>query len=466
MDWDPAGDDKSMKGTGWGDPTATHRAPTNWRLLKRVQPLSEKAFDKLVLNYFERDSIKNVDISKIAPILGVPVPGFTTATLNLLPEVESETDVVSWIRQAPCSTVRDVLQHMDPAYKAWKFLPVVGSHSGRSDLAWLLRWKHEGQKRSIYRCSIEVKPPWVYAWLDLVEFTSIREYPIEISPEQRMNDEGLDKYQKLWCQIFDYVVAQGTHYFILSTYQGWVFGCFSEMYTAAWVTPPKRHDTRGPTIIQCLLYWIQSSMSAEGGFVIPEAPADAELPWDAVIYSSTRVQARKPPKPKVPRKLAKKGKGAKKMDSDSDDDDDDDDDEMQVDFPGDSDAMDTDDPDDGDYIPPPPKPRSRSRRSSLKSEKLRKLSLLLKSQEAEAARAASLVPPPLLSTSTSFHLLPQAGPSNAFTPGGDSANVTMHMAGQEETAGDIEHASFANFGLDRMRAPPPLQFPNPFFAPE
>ncbi|KDQ21374.1 hypothetical protein BOTBODRAFT_25814 [Botryobasidium botryosum FD-172 SS1] len=276
MDWDPPGDDKSMKGTGWGDPTATHRAPTNWRLLKRVQPLPQKSFDKLVLEYFERDSIKNANISKIVPKLTVPVPGFDTLGLNL-PEAESETDVVFWIRQAPCSTVRDVLRHMDPAYEAWKFLPVIGSHSGRSDLAWLLRWKHEGQKRSIYRCSIEVKPPWVYAWLDLIEFTNMREYPIEISPEQRVNDEGLDKYQKLWCQIFDYVVAQGTHYFILSTYHGWVFGCFSEMYTTAWVTPPKPHDTKGPTIIQCLLYWIQSSMSAEGGFVIPEVRGEPKI---------------------------------------------------------------------------------------------------------------------------------------------------------------------------------------------
>ncbi|KDQ21373.1 hypothetical protein BOTBODRAFT_25813 [Botryobasidium botryosum FD-172 SS1] len=72
------------------------------------------------------------------------------------------------------------------------------------------------------------------------------------------------------------------------------------------------------------------------------------------------------------------------------------------------------------------------------------------------------MPPPLLNTSTSFHLLPRAGPSNAFTPSGDSANVTM--AGQGDTAEDTEHASLANFGLDHVRPPPSLQFPNPFFA--
>ncbi|KDQ21370.1 hypothetical protein BOTBODRAFT_168650 [Botryobasidium botryosum FD-172 SS1] len=130
---------------------------------------------------------------------------------------------------------------------------------------------------------------------------------------------------------------------------------------------------------------------------------------------------------------------------------------MQVDIPGDPDAMDTD-PDDGDYIPPSP---SKAPITITKIEpQERKAAETRSPLEAKAVRAASIMPPPLLSTSTSLHLLPQAGPSNGLTPGGNSVN------GREETAEDVEHVSSVSFGLDRMRARPPLQFPGPFLAPE
>jgi len=270
MVWNRGKKGKSVGGTEWGETTSTHRAPTNLRLLKRVEPLSEEHFDRLVLDYFQRDSFKDLDISKIVPRLTVPASGFNVSNIDQwLPNVMDEYDVVDWIKYAPCTTLHSILRHMDPAHELQNFI----SPSGRSDLAWQLRWN----KNEDERCSVEAKPPWVYAWLDLVEFTSIREYPIEISSEQMEDNKGLDKYQKLWCHVFDYAVAEGTHYFIVSTYQGWVFGCFSDMYSTAWVTPPKAYDTKGPTIIQCLFYWVQSSMSVEGSFVVPEVRGEPSI---------------------------------------------------------------------------------------------------------------------------------------------------------------------------------------------
>lgn len=49
-----------------------------------------------------------------------------------------------------------------------------------------------------------------------------------------------------------------------------MFGVFSLDYTSASVTEPLPYNLQGPTILQCIIYWLQSSLFLPGSFEIPE----------------------------------------------------------------------------------------------------------------------------------------------------------------------------------------------------
>lgn len=58
-----------------------------------------------------------------------------------------------------------------------------------------------------------------------------------------------------------------------------MFGVFSLGYEIAYVSDVIAYDNTGPTVLQCLLYWVQSAMLVPGLFEVPTvstamAPAD------------------------------------------------------------------------------------------------------------------------------------------------------------------------------------------------
>lgn len=55
-----------------------------------------------------------------------------------------------------------------------------------------------------------------------------------------------------------------------------MFGVFSLDYTSAAVTEPLPYDLEGPTILQCIKYWLQSSLFLPGSFEVPEVRSDVE----------------------------------------------------------------------------------------------------------------------------------------------------------------------------------------------
>lgn len=73
-----------------------------------------------------------------------------------------------------------------------------------------------------------------------------------------------------------------------------MFGVFSRDYTVATVTEPLPYNHQGPTILQCIIYWLQSSLYFPGSFEIPkvsktikpdQSPFDIVRQVSAELYS-------------------------------------------------------------------------------------------------------------------------------------------------------------------------------------
>lgn len=96
-------------------------------------------------------------------------------------------------------------------------------------------------------------------------------------------------------QLWDICKQKNTRWFILTNYTDWVFGCFSRGqlsilrlvldinakflgWTRGFVTEVTTADAKNPTVLQCLLYWLTSSMDLPNveGFYPPEVCGEPE----------------------------------------------------------------------------------------------------------------------------------------------------------------------------------------------
>ncbi|KEP54878.1 hypothetical protein V565_011720 [Rhizoctonia solani 123E] len=133
-----------------------------------------------------------------------------------------------------------------------------------------------------------VQEPWVLSPHDFATFCSLRElrnYVPKFVPGTPVmpHDKPWGHAQKLWAFIHDRCEEHQCHFFIVTTYEQWAFGCFSKEWTHAFITQPYSYSDYRPTIMERTLHWILSAtLQAEhkgNNFIAPR-----DLPWMNSLY--------------------------------------------------------------------------------------------------------------------------------------------------------------------------------------
>ncbi|KAH9896575.1 hypothetical protein C8Q73DRAFT_788923 [Cubamyces lactineus] len=103
-------------------------------------------------------------------------------------------------------------------------------------------------------------PPWKLGLGNLHEFSCRRMFlPGELDREYPSNTVWSND-TKLWAMVYDSCRVSGYRWFVVTTYQYWVFGTFSLDWSGAEATPPVPFDrTRGMSIVEMLTFWIECS---------------------------------------------------------------------------------------------------------------------------------------------------------------------------------------------------------------
>ncbi|KAI6031808.1 hypothetical protein BKA83DRAFT_4205609 [Pisolithus microcarpus] len=96
------------------------------------------------------------------------------------------------------------------------------------------------------------QPPWVLSDEDMWQFTELKSLPMD--------------------NVWDTCVRRQSTYFVVTSYQQWVFGAFSRGFTNAFVSPPMGAQSRDPTVIHAAIYWLASALAVEYGYVPPYVP--------------------------------------------------------------------------------------------------------------------------------------------------------------------------------------------------
>ncbi|KAG8691886.1 hypothetical protein FRC11_006467 [Ceratobasidium sp. 423] len=133
-----------------------------------------------------------------------------------------------------------------------------------------------------------VQEPWVLSPHNFATFCSLKElrnYVPKFVPGTPVmpHDKPWNQAQQLWAFIHDRCEEHQCHFFIVTTYEQWAFGCFSKEWTHAFITQPYSYSDSRPTIMERTLHWVLSAtLQAEHKGNNYIAPRD--LPWMNSLY--------------------------------------------------------------------------------------------------------------------------------------------------------------------------------------
>ncbi|KAJ2937047.1 hypothetical protein H1R20_g33, partial [Candolleomyces eurysporus] len=197
--------------------------------------------------------------------------------------------IIPWIDRLPFATVKRILHLSLPETSDWAFRPAAQSHIELDpEIFCYYTWSPRtapsdpsvAKAMERKRVLVAIQPPWFPPFA----------VPGNDFPSYSSND-------RLWAKVWDACVREKIHFFVLTSYTHWVFGFFSKGYTQAWVTSILDFDSKTPTIIEALTYWVASAMGRPGGILPPKVgfeidPNSFQRPstaYDLLAYGGAEV---------------------------------------------------------------------------------------------------------------------------------------------------------------------------------
>ncbi|EGN97568.1 hypothetical protein SERLA73DRAFT_161551 [Serpula lacrymans var. lacrymans S7.3] len=201
-------------------------------------------------------------------VLSVPsARRFAIPYISLKP-VSNTSLLEYWLYAYPLRTVQRVLHLAFPQISRWGFDLGNRESDDIDDIFRNTVWTHlyDASSAEISRKSVILicQPPWVLSPEDMLQFIEMKSLPTQSASYQSK--------ERLWARIWDICTSKRSPYFILTSYQKWIFGSFSRGWTAAFVSPVYDSSSHNPTIIQALVYWLASAADLPEGFIHPDCP--------------------------------------------------------------------------------------------------------------------------------------------------------------------------------------------------
>ncbi|KAK7467104.1 hypothetical protein VKT23_004164 [Stygiomarasmius scandens] len=201
-----------------------------------------------------------------------------------------------WIDKLPLMTVQRTLHVLFPEVTAkWEFRLDDDTDLDRKILQyfiWSLPWPNsQGLSprdiKRMERASVVVafQPPWILSPQDIKEFARCRSFPAYRALGNAFAIDELRSEERAWAKLWDTCVVRNTPWFVLTSYNQWVFGMFTQGWTAAFVTKVYEYNSFEPTIVELLTFWIVSAMGIASNFQCPKVPEPVHLPPASVVPS-------------------------------------------------------------------------------------------------------------------------------------------------------------------------------------
>ncbi|TFK80931.1 hypothetical protein K466DRAFT_656394 [Polyporus arcularius HHB13444] len=209
--------------------------------------------------------------------------------------------LVMWVMLYPMQSIRCLLHLCHPQTVHLDLHAEGDADMGISNLIqWVRFGPSERRERELVEDADEqsyltvfVLTPWMFSNEDLEAFTEA--FPESSGQFLESSGHAPNNIGRLWAKMRDICHQNGSRFFVLTTYRGWVFGAFSKGTTHAWISRVIDGYSKEPTILECLFYWFMSATGciSECSFEIPQVePSSWEedhlLRSDASCAASSR----------------------------------------------------------------------------------------------------------------------------------------------------------------------------------
>ncbi|KAJ7268216.1 hypothetical protein B0H12DRAFT_97107 [Mycena haematopus] len=204
--------------------------------------------------------------------------------------------IVPWLDYLPLITIQRTLHLLFPRDTAdWSFSLILNDDDRDRKVYKHFLWSYSGPGKPMaftplgdiprYPLVIAFQPPWILSEQDILEFSECREFP-SFSPTDG-NVTALEAKERLWCKIWDTCVTSETRWFVLTSYNHWVFGAFSECFipgvflslhpltffldwTIGFVSDVYTFDAHDPSILELLIFWVACAMRLPRRIELPK----------------------------------------------------------------------------------------------------------------------------------------------------------------------------------------------------
>ncbi|KAF8077972.1 hypothetical protein FPV67DRAFT_1404301 [Lyophyllum atratum] len=214
------------------------------------------------------------DIDAPEEQLTVPCPLMVDFSPGMMKRPDTIMRMAPWIDNLPLQTAQCALHSLFPQTRDYGFSLAEDPENVDKDLFQYFTWS-AGDKgitdlHPTSRITVAFQPPWILSDKDIKLFSKCKSFPPFRKTGDAYPTRLENSQQKLWGKIWDTCVRRRSRWFVLTSYNNWVFGAFSEGWSTAFVTDVYPYDSYNPSIVECLVFWIASAMRISGTASIPK----------------------------------------------------------------------------------------------------------------------------------------------------------------------------------------------------
>ncbi|KAI0928796.1 hypothetical protein AcW2_004685 [Taiwanofungus camphoratus] len=253
--------------------------PNEYRVLEVMHCIKDPFFTETVLEFLDDHvpshplDADNEDEST-GEAISIPCYPQYNITRKSLGKPANAARVAKWVAEYPLETVQRIMHLLFPITANYSF-DSENRMEVDEEIFRHITWSPTAtvtpsvDKQSI---TVVIQPPWILSPKDLELFATCRSLPRESLPDGHPPALRYVSKERLWAKLWDVCFRRKSHWFVVTTYWGWVFGAFSKGWTRGFVSDVKTSDQKRPTVAECLVYWFGSAVGIPGGWEIPEVP--------------------------------------------------------------------------------------------------------------------------------------------------------------------------------------------------
>ncbi|KAL9715141.1 hypothetical protein Ac2012v2_001801 [Leucoagaricus gongylophorus] len=190
----------------------------------------------------------------------------------------------------PLKSSQRLLHILFPDTRQWKFKKQEGFDVDHKIFGYFL-WAKTQRSGQVPQNALVVayQPPWILSQVDFEDFIKCGSLPPHIPPGH-LYPSDLQSKHKIWAKLWDTCVKHNTKWFVITSWNTWAFGCFSDGWCSGMISDVWHLDEHTPNVLECLTYWIASAMGRSGAYQRPKL-CDVAYQHRDIFFALSKISA-------------------------------------------------------------------------------------------------------------------------------------------------------------------------------